>query len=162
MFYEIKHYWNWIILLWSQLYNFNGQVKFSCVFWKKMCLEIYENLNEYVTILLILNTCFTTRLTSEILQRTFWLLAYLSNLSVVRCYYLIQNHWAGFSETWHNASLDEGNLSCSNRWSRSFLKGNNETWHKVSLWWKKFKLPLYFTIGNNSKSTLTTLRNFLM
>ena len=37
----------------------------------------------------------------------------------------LQNHWANFNQTWHNAFLGKGNPSCSNRRPCLFPGGDN-------------------------------------
>ena len=54
---------------------------------------------------------------------------------------LLQNHWTNFNQTWHKASLGEGDSSLFKRRAPPFSKGRNI---------------------RNSKNTLTNLKNILM
>ena len=44
---------------------------------------------------------------------------------------LLQNHWANFNQTWHKASLGEGNSSFSNEGPCPFSRGDNYEMAKI-------------------------------
>ena len=50
----------------------------------------------------------------------------LVRLSLHKLFYLfLQNHGANFNQTWHKASLGEGNQVFSNMWAHPFPRGDN-------------------------------------
>ena len=46
-----------------------------------------------------------------------------------------QNHWTNFNQTWHKASLDEGDSSFLNKVPRSFRRGNTNVWNATAALW---------------------------
>ena len=83
----------------------------------------------------------------------------MAKISLTEFKNLLQNHWANFNQTWHNACLGEGNLIYSKEGPHSFLKG--DIYEIAKIYWLNLKMFFSRIIGPCS-TKLNTKHSWVM